>query len=106
MRGILLLSTRIKWFVSTDRSGLPSGKSGGGCVARYFDHSCTILNEPDTNPFEVSQNSDVENGSDVHLYTDSDQDDDNDEDVDILFLNLQDFSMNKRSFSFRSFSVY
>ena len=44
----------------------------------------SILNEPDTNPFEVS-NSDVEDASHPHLWIDSDQAGDNDQDVDVHF---------------------
>ena len=45
----------------------------------------SILNEPHTNPFEVSD-SDVVDASDPHLWIDSDQEDDNDQDVDVVFL--------------------
>ena len=38
----------------------------------------SILNEPDTNPFEVSD-SDVEDAADPHLWIDSDQEGDNDQ---------------------------
>ena len=44
----------------------------------------SIVNEPDTNPFEVSD-SDVEDASDPHLWIDDDQEGD-DQDVDVLFL--------------------
>ena len=44
-----------------------------------------ILNEPDTNPFEVSNYADIEDASDSHLWIDSDQEGDNDQDVDVLF---------------------
>ena len=55
-------------------------------VARYFNWSqLSILNEPDTNPFEVS-NADVEDASDPRLWIDSDQEGHNDQDVDVFFL--------------------
>ena len=44
----------------------------------------SILNEPDTNPFEVSD-SDVEDASDPYLWLDNDQEGDNNQDVDVLF---------------------
>ena len=44
----------------------------------------SILNEPDTNPFEVSD-SDVEDASDPHLWLDNDEEGDNNQDVDVLF---------------------
>ena len=61
----------------------------------------SIVNERDTNSFEVS-GSDVEDVSDPHLWIDDDQEVD-DQDVDVLFFNLLSyrvlgFSMNKRSF--------
>ena len=44
----------------------------------------SILNEPYTNPFEVS-NSDVESASDPHVWIDSDQEGDKGQDVDVPF---------------------